>query len=880
MNRNFVILILFLLSFVSFGQIKINGKVTDSLLSPLSYANIQILDSLNKKIYAFGTTKNDGTFSIEISNKGLYKVKASFLGFESKIQKIYADKDTEKINFILTPKTDELKEIIIKYNPDVATVKKDTIIYNLKKLTNGQENNLKEILEKLPGININEQGKVTAFGKKVGKLLIDGEDIFKEQHQFATENITAEMIAGVSFFQKYEGFANIKGFNNDQTTALNINIKDTYKNRITGNVDINGGVLNKYLGHANIFRLGKKLKLTLLSDINNIGKESISFDDYIDLNTTVKSTNFGNSTYYDDNDIPTFLSSTRDVAYREIGFGALNFVYSPKENLKISGYSIFNTTSQNQFFFNTRNFFEDQPDQTENRNIYGDFVFNTTQIKAAYKIGQSTFIQYTITNNPETDNEQFDLTNNFNNRTNIFDQKIRNVNQNLGQEMMVTSKLSSKSLIEFQGYNQYKSSNGNIFINSNNPFLGFSFLDDEFKINQKTTLINRTYGYTFNNKNKSRIGSYDFISGFSYKNQDFNSQLSGGENINTNNLMLKISDSYVGAKFSSNNSGMFSYQVGLEYHYFYYNLNNSENNYRYSIFPSINLNLRSKNNIIFSLSYSYQNEYPPLKTAITGEVVSNYLNKQVEGNADFNEILPAHRIGSTVSWTDFKKGDNFLFSLQYTNKPKSLTQNVSYQANNFTENDFRFTNKDSYIFSTLSFDKNFNKSKLKFSSITLSILNNKGNFINNEENIADSFLIEQSLKLSTNYKQNLNFSTGLSISLLTVNNSLNAIEFTSNSFDPYLGIRSSLLQKRLTVNLDIISKNLKADDLSRSFFVLSPKITYTNAKSRWEFSMTGNNILNLQSPEIVDNVNYNVFYEQRVSRTLEGYLIFGMSYKF
>ena len=398
MNRNFVILILFLLSFVSFGQIKINGKVTDSLLSPLSYANIQILDSLNKKIYAFGTTKNDGTFSIEISNKGLYKVKASFLGFESKIQKIYADKDTEKINFILTPKTDELKEIIIKYNPDVPTVKKDTIIYNLKKLTNGQENNLKEILEKLPGININEQGKVTAFGKKVGKLLIDGEDIFKEQHQFATENITAEMIAGVSFFQKYEGFANIKGFNNDQTTALNINIKDTYKNRITGNVDINGGVLNKYLGHANIFRLGKKLKLTLLSDINNIGKESISFDDYIDLNTTVKSTNFGNSTYYDDNDIPTFLSSTRDVAYREIGFGALNFVYSPKENLKISGYSIFNTTSQNQFFFNTRNFFEDQPDQTENRNIYGDFVFNTTQIKAAYKIGQSTFIQYTITN--------------------------------------------------------------------------------------------------------------------------------------------------------------------------------------------------------------------------------------------------------------------------------------------------------------------------------------------------------------------------------------------------------------------------------------------------------------------------------------------------
>ncbi|GAA0729117.1 TonB-dependent receptor [Aquimarina litoralis] len=839
-----------------------------------------MIDSVGTKIYAFTTTKSDGSYDIELKTKGRYRIKASYLGYEAQTKKIVVDKDINSIDFVLQPQADELKEVVIKYDPKVATVKKDTIIYNLKKLTNGQENNLKEVLEKLPGIDINDQGKVTAFGKKVGKLLIDGEDVFKEQHQFATENITADMIAGVTFFQKYKGFANIDGFDNDQTTAVNISIKDKFKQRITGNIEVKGGMLNKYLLHTNLFRLGKRLKVTLLGDINNIGKESISFNDYINLNTTVKSTDFGNSTYYDDNDIPTFLSSTRDVANREIGFGALNFVYSPKENLKISGYSIFNTTSQSQFFLNRRRFFETLPDQRESKNIFGDFIFNTTQIKTAYKAGKSTFIQYTITNNPETDEEQFDLANDFNNDINIFNQRIKNVNKNIGQEVKITTKISNSSLLEFSGYSQYKESNNSTNIEGNNTFLGFATFDDLFNIDQENSFVNRTYGYNLINKNKSKVGTYNLVNGFIHRNQDFNSRLIGIPEEPTNNLSLGFTDAYIGGKYISKNFGVFSYQLGLEYHYFFYDLNKTETNNRFSFFPSMGINFRFRNNLLFSLNYSYQNEYPSLTTQISNDLVFNYLSKQIGGLVDFNEILPTQRIGSTVSWTDFKKGDNILFTLQYTDKSKSLTQNVNYRSDNFTENEYRFTDTNSNLFATLSFDKNFSKSKLKFSSVTLSIINEMGSFINEEENISDSFLVEQNFKVSSNFKKSINFKTGVNFTYLKVNNSFNDIEFTSSSIDPFVGIRASLLDKKMSFNLDFISKNLKAGDVTRSFFILNPSIKYAKPKSHWEFSLTGNNILNLESPEIVDNVNNNVFFEERISRSLEGYLILGANYKF
>ncbi|WP_299185465.1 carboxypeptidase regulatory-like domain-containing protein [uncultured Aquimarina sp.] len=880
MHKKVFILIFFFYSLFSFGQYQIKGKVTDSLSMVLSYANIQVLDSATTKIYAFTTTKSDGTFSIDLKTGGNYRIKASFLGYEPQVKVVDIRENVSFMNFRLIPKTDALKEVVINYNPKLASVRKDTITYNLNKIVNGQEENLKEVLEKLPGIDINERGKVTAFGKKVGKLLIDGEDIFKEQHQFATENITADMIAGVTFFQKYKGFANIDGFDNEQTTAVNISIKDEYKQRVTGNIEVNGGVLNKYLLHTNLFKLGKKLKLTLLGDFNNVGKESISFDDYIDLNTTVKSTDFGNSTYYDDNDIPTFLSSTRDVANREIGFGALNFVYSPKKTLKISGYSIFNTTTQAQSFFNTRKFFEEEPDQTENRNILGDFVFNTTQIKAAYKYDKHTFIQYTITNNPEMDNEQFDLSNNFNNTTNTFDQQIRNVNKNLGQELKLTTRLSNKSLLEFTGYTQYKESNRNVFINSNNPFLGYNFINNQFRVEQSTKSIIRTYGYALVNKNKSKIGNYDFISGLIHRNQGFSSVLNVGTSNLINDLSLRHTDTYVGGKFSSKNIGFFSYRLGLEYHHFFYNLNNNETNFRSAFFPTISINLKLKHSLSLSFNYSYQNEYPSLTSSISNDVVYSYLNKQTGGFIDFNEVLPTQRFGSTISWTDFKKGNSFLFSLQLTDKPKSLTRNINYQPDNFTENEYRFTDTNSNIFTTLSFDKTFNKAKLKFSSITLSIINTSGSFINEEENIAKSYLVEQNFKFSTNYKRAVNFNAGISFTYLTVNNSFNDTEFFSNSIDPYFGMRASLFDKKMTFDLDLISKNFKAGDVSRSFIVVNPSIKYAKPKSHWEFSITGNNIFNLESPEIVDNVNNNVFFEERVSRTLEGYLIFGANYKF
>lgn len=163
----------------------ITGFVKDSLQNPVVLANVQIIQN-NK----FTQTDVNGSFNLKVENIKLpISLKISHLSFETKEILI---ENFDPIKIILESRINNLKEVILSSKSFDVIEKNDTLKYNLKQLLNGSEVKLKDVLEKLPGISIDDNGKIRFNGKPINNLLIDGDEFFKENHQLATENLTAE----------------------------------------------------------------------------------------------------------------------------------------------------------------------------------------------------------------------------------------------------------------------------------------------------------------------------------------------------------------------------------------------------------------------------------------------------------------------------------------------------------------------------------------------------------------------------------------------------------------------------------------------------------------------------------------------------------------
>ncbi len=273
-NKNLILklrYILILLPFFSFGQ-KLKGKVVDINNNPISNAPIQIKNANEENTLLFTTSNSVGEF--EVTKKVIAEnavLKISFIGYKTYKKEFKVS--AENIDFgtiVLTENIEELKEVIVKAEASGISQSGDTTFYKIEKFLNGTEENLKDVIEKIPGLNINDKGKITANGKTIDNLLIDGEDLYKNQHQLATENLPSKIIISVELIQNYFGFENLNTEQKTGKTALNIKIKEDYKNKFTGFIEAGKGLDNQYRIKNSIFNFNKKIKFSTITNFNNI----------------------------------------------------------------------------------------------------------------------------------------------------------------------------------------------------------------------------------------------------------------------------------------------------------------------------------------------------------------------------------------------------------------------------------------------------------------------------------------------------------------------------------------------------------------------------------------------------------------------------------
>ncbi|PTB90889.1 TonB-dependent receptor, partial [Marivirga lumbricoides] len=213
-----------------------------------------------------------------------YTLKVSFVGYKTFEQNFTPSQEmSENIMIQLAFAPEYLNEVQVVQEMPVM-MSGDTLIYKAEAFTDGRERKLEDVIGKLPGMEIDENGEVSVQGEKVNKVLVDGKQFFDGDTKMATKNIPANAVDKIQVLKDYNEVAPMNGMRGEDNLALNIQLKADKKNILFGDLTAGLGPDTRYLSHANLFYYSPKLNLNLIADANNIGDRAFTIQDYFRFN--------------------------------------------------------------------------------------------------------------------------------------------------------------------------------------------------------------------------------------------------------------------------------------------------------------------------------------------------------------------------------------------------------------------------------------------------------------------------------------------------------------------------------------------------------------------------------------------------------------------
>jgi len=347
--KRILIIAIFMVSGVVSAQMKLTGVVKDSIGSPLEMANVIAIDTVTKQIGSYGFTDTQGKYKLDLKKNTVYNIKISYVGLKS-IDEVLKTGSTDMVKNYTMQNDNLLDEIQIVSKMPV-TVKGDTIIYNADSFKNGTERKLEDVLKKLPGVEINEDGQIEVEGKTVEKVMVDGKDFFDGDSKLATKNIPSNAVDKIQVLRNFGDVNQLRGVQDNQDrVALNIKLKKGKENFWFGDVTVGAGDAPNeglYLFQPKLFYYTPKYTLNVIGDVNNIGDVVLNRRDVRNFSGGFRSQSPSNGTNINiaDGGIGFLSASARNSNRIETQLGALNFSYSPNKKMDLSGFLIWSGNS-------------------------------------------------------------------------------------------------------------------------------------------------------------------------------------------------------------------------------------------------------------------------------------------------------------------------------------------------------------------------------------------------------------------------------------------------------------------------------------------------------------------------------------------------------
>lgn len=285
MHKIFTLIVSIQLFLFSFAQ---NAKVSGVLHDPgdnkpVQNAVVALLTPKDSVFYTFGRSDASGKFSFKDVKPGDYILITTHPYFADLVENLTIRQDTVIPAYSLVSKSKVLQEVIIKTGKPIQ-VRGDTTVYTADSFKVSANANVEELLRKLPGIQVDKDGKIKAMGETVEKVLVDGEEFFGDDPGMAVKNLRADAVKEVQVFDKKSDQAEFTGIDDGKTQkTINLKLKEDKKKGYFGKIDAAGGLIKNIDDRYNdnilfgSFKGKRKLSAFLLN--GNTGQDGLSWQD-------------------------------------------------------------------------------------------------------------------------------------------------------------------------------------------------------------------------------------------------------------------------------------------------------------------------------------------------------------------------------------------------------------------------------------------------------------------------------------------------------------------------------------------------------------------------------------------------------------------------
>mgnify|MGYP000657158918 FL=1 len=690
--------LLFLL-FVGFAlngmsqSFSVRGTVKSNEGNALEMANLIAMLASDSSMSGFGFTDENGLYKIALEPNTSYRLRVSYLGFQTQdvVFTTGEAKGSLVKDIILIKKDETLEEVEVVEEMPIM-ISGDTISYQADAFNTGTEKKLEDVLENLPGVEVDENGEVTIEGKPVEKVMVEGKDFFDGDTKMATKNIPANAIDKIQVLRNYNDVRPLGGVtNNEDRIAINIKLKDGKKNIFFGDVSAELGLDSRYLIHPNLFYYTPKMSFNFIGDANNIGKPAFTQRDFYKFSGGFRGINSKTGSSLNvANDLGVNLQQTNKTIDYISQLGALNFSYNPSKALSVSGFLIGSNTDVELKNRNINNYVGQDSlasqellstnETNRDGSLLGKASLKYTPNSKLY-LAYDVFTKYLDSKSSQQQLSQFALT----------DRAIESENtQNpfeIRQNLEAYYDINAKSIFSFEGQYLYKMQDPYYGLLTQTEIMGGSILDTSALTQDRLIKTNKidglfSYYYIINNKNH-----VEFSLGGSYTNQSLNSkffQVYGDtlfnidDSLRTNAVEFQLTDVVAGIHYRTK-LGKLTVKPGLNLHRY------STNNFQYDesldrnwnyLLPDFFAKYSFKKSQSLTFDYKMTANFSDVNQVASGVILQNY-NSLFSGNPYLDNAIYHNVTMRFFSFNLFNFTNIFAF-VNYNKKIDEITNAVNY----------------------------------------------------------------------------------------------------------------------------------------------------------------------------------------------------------
>jgi hypothetical protein len=866
------------------AQVTLKGFVKDSLGNTLELANIIAINQKNDALESYAITDDKGYYALRLSKNGQYKIQVSYIGLKSFDAVISTSEADISRDFILQA-DNALEEIELTYEMPVS-MKGDTLVYNADSFTTGSERKLEDILENLPGVEINEEGQVEVEGKRVNKLMVNGKDFFDGDTKVATKNIPSSAVDKIQVLRNYSEVNQLRSVSNNQdNVALNIKLKEGKESFWFGNITGGGGTSDEetlYLAQPKLFYYSPKFSLNFFGDLNNMGEVALSNRDLRNFGggfgARAPSRSSGTNINLGNNSLD-FLTGQNNALKIENKLGASNFSYSPSKSLDISGFVIYSSSriASRQERFNQ---YTDSdlgiPDESTEQSSTERSDQGLLKLSTSYKPNFRNQLDYDLISRLAKDSQDQSFLSSVLGNTDQFDKSSPySISQNLNyyytlnddhifalevQHLIKDEDPFYSALLENDPTNNNEANpDDRDAFDSTADALGLDTSLNNYNLGQdrriKSNQLDAKLDHYFILNAKSNL---NFTLGTIVSYQEFNSNLfqflNNGSQFDPipiinegraeNDTRYDFSDIYLGIHYRFR-TGKFTFTPGISFHT-YGNKNrqfgDTFNDQFFRVLPDFETRIQLKKSESLTFRYDMRNQFTDV-TRLAQGLVLNRFNSIQFGEPELQNAL-SHNMSLLYSSFNLFNYTNVFGRLAYAKNIDQIRGITSFENVITTSTFFNSNFADETISAFGRLQKTYGKVQATLSAGFNYSKSNR--FIQNRQSVNEGYTQSYAPAIRTNFKVAPNISLRYRYSIFTNNQGTNKTTFYTDApnieLDAYIWNSVTLLADYT------YTKQRSKTGSSDSFQTLNASISYRKDRdAKWEYTLRASNLLNIES---------------------------------